>query len=248
METRPARSAETRTGCLALCLVAVLIASLLLGGGTFALLEAGRETGIERNEAEAVNLLRLVAEYEARFRDRGFMDADRDGRGEYVYLQELAGVSWRGEGPRSHPAADEVLAPRELGLAAAEHYGVSTSSGYHVLVYLPGTTAALPEASPLPIPEQPGSAADRQEEHWVAYAWPIEHGSTGRRAFVVNESGGVLATANDLDPYRGRREHVPEGPAAYDDTGIEPANLGSGLAWFTGGVAVDGRAWLPVDE
>ncbi len=215
--------ARGHTAVVAFLLAGALLGSALAGVLFRAVAEDWKDRRIAGNEPATRRFLSRLAEVEAAFRDGRFVDADGDGRGEFGWVQDL---------------------PREPGSHLEQQGGLVVLEGYYVLVYLPGETRAVPESSPPP-EAKAGSASDGRESHWVAYAWPVEDGSTGERAFVVSEVGQVLVTPNDEDPYEGRLEHVPGASAAFDSTGPEPANLGSGLAWFTGGPAVDERIWSP---
>lgn len=52
----------------------------------------------------------------------------------------------------------------------------------------------------------PAALADR-ETKWTCYAWPVEFGITGRRAFVITEGGDILMSQND-GRYEGERTPV----------------------------------------
>ena len=48
----------------------------------------------------------------------------------------------------------------------------------------------------------------------MTYAWPVEAGASGRRAFVIDESGEVFVTENEKQGYSGLAGR-PAGDAAY---------------------------------
>ena len=218
--------------------------SLLAGAALHVVRGQWRRERYATGEREAARTLRKIALAQEHFSRQRWIDVDRDGRGEFGYLQELCGIAWRDarRGDRA-PRLDPVL-----GESVRSAFGIASWGGYAFLLYLPGSRLAVPESDPLPPATPPGVTADRQERHWVAYAWPLEHGTTGGRAFAVNEKMEVLEVPNVEDPYEGTTDRVPAASAAYDDHGAEPANLGSGFAWHTGGRAVDGRAWRPAES
>ena len=42
-----------------------------------------------------------------------------------------------------------------------------------------------------------------QEWGHACYAWPVTNGQTGRRAFVINQSGDLLQSDNAVQQYSG---------------------------------------------
>jgi hypothetical protein len=229
----------TRGRLLIVTVVALAILSLSIGAVFHIVRGELRRERFDRGEREAARTLRKIALAQEHFRTQRWIDADRDGHGEFGFLQELCGTAWRDDRrPSMVPRLDPAL-----GSSVRSAFGIASWEGYAVLLYLPGARRAVPESDPLPRPNSPGPVVDRQESHWVAYAWPLRYGTTGRRAFAVDETMEVVETANDRDPYQGVTDRVPAASAAYDDHGAEPGNLGSGFAWHTGGHAVDGRDW-----
>jgi hypothetical protein len=77
-------------------------------------------------------------------------------------------------------------------------------------------------------------AGDLAERVWCCYAWPVEEGVTGRRAFFVNQFGDVLANADGR--YSGDKEPEPTAafqPGAEGVTGDAALNAkgGDGSVW-----------------
>ena len=62
--------------------------------------------------------------------------------------------------------------------------------------------------------------SETRELTFACYAWPVEYGKTGHRAFFVNELGELLATSNFEQRYSGERRE-PETKAALL-TGSKP--------------------------
>lgn len=179
--------------------------SLDIGGGkSLDLAEMAERLGtaeLRANEAAAIATLRSIASAQAQAQASAVIDTDGDTGGEYAYLSELAGskpLRVAGE------IGKEPLYPMLLSSAFGKvsQAGCIERSGYHFRVYLPGATfggrtPGLPEGSAT----QPDG--NNAEILWCAYAWPIRAGSTGARAFFMNQEGDLLATPNADGAYSG---------------------------------------------
>lgn len=220
--------------------------SLDIGGGTsLDLAEMAERLGTARllaNEHAAIAMLRSIASAQAQAQASAVIDTDGDTRGEYAYLGELAGSK-----PLRVPGGigTEPLYPMLLSSAFAEvsPSGIVKRSGYLFRVFLPGATVnkrtpGLPEGSPA----QPDG--DNAEILWCAYAWPIKAGSTGTRAFFMNQEGDLLATPNNDEAYSGE-DRMPAFDAALSNerTGDMAALVPSAIL---GQASNDGREWSPV--
>jgi len=197
------------------------------------------------NERSAVQSLRAIAAAETQAHDSAVIDTDGDGIGEFGYLAELAGrVALRSSSPSGIRKLFPALLPRELG--ELNESGAVETSGYFVALVLPGArerdrTPGLPEVAggnwiaggPLP-------QADAAERLWCAYAWPVEAGVSGTRAFFVDQEDRVLQAA---DGYGGAG-NAPAFDAAYAE-----GHFGDMQAPLPDpqGIANDGRAWTPID-
>ena len=111
------------------------------------------------------------------------------GRASFMFLAELSGTSgYRTAFGVSQTPTSPACITSVLGTTAMERGGVAEKGGYNFLVYLP--TAAVPA---MPDPGKPTNGvpqdANRQEVAFACYAWPVETGVTGRRAFVVSAAG-----------------------------------------------------------
>jgi prepilin-type N-terminal cleavage/methylation domain-containing protein len=181
---------------------------------------------VSANETAAIATLRNIASAQAQFQGRAHNDNDGDGEGEYGYFTELSGYT----PPRVNGAvaASPINPPSLSGVfqnvqddGAGE--GIVTKSGYIFQMYVPGDGGA-------PIPELPADGAgggggpagavndNIAEGVWCAYGWPAVKDSTGTRAFVVNQSGDVLATDNTVQLYSGTGV-APNGDAAFTQVG-----------------------------
>lgn len=143
---------------------------------------------VSANEASAIAMLRSIASAQAHARSSVIVDADRDGKGEALLLHELTGsANVRGTGRPLTP----VLLTSNWQQAAP---GTASKAGYVFRVDVPaargGGTCVSRE------PNGSDISTDGAERAWIAYAWPLERGNTGTRAFAIDQSGTVWATDN----------------------------------------------------
>jgi hypothetical protein len=174
--------------------------------------EAGRSMGHARegaNEVAAIATLRNCSSAQAQFQATAKADVDSDGTGEFGSFVELSG-------------AKEVRGMRNFGrlnppvLSGAfrnpSGRGVVSRSGYHFVIYLPSHDGEGVRA------DREGFgriSAEYAETTWCAYAWPVNYGESGRRTFMVNQTGDVVSV--DDERYSGDRGPLPG--AAYRDGG-----------------------------
>ena len=206
------------------------------------------------NETATVGSLRTMVASEAQFQGSASVDQDRDGTGEYGYLQELAGLQGSANVPRF--VAGQAQALVRAGeyitqvLSIVNAGGQASKSGYMYWMYLPnagGTTSA----------EVPGlwagiaGDANPQETRFICYAWPLTFDQSGKRCFVVNQQGEVFAarnvTAAGVAVYNGTTT-VPLATAAMLST-APAAEQNNASAPFpdasSGQVGVDAQLWVP---
>lgn len=193
------------------------------------------------NEASAISTLRTLISAQAQVAARAAVDSDGDGRGEFLTLAELSGaVRLRGVAAPLDPAAVSV----SLGQVSNS---VVNKSGYCFGMFLPGPGGAGVAEDPGGGMAAPGALdADLAETFWVCYAWPASRGSSGRRAFVTNQSGDLLQTDNTVQSYSGAGAAgvVPAADAAYSAAADMTAPLSfNGLP----AAAQDGGVWLAVN-
>lgn len=191
-----------------------------------------RRARISASEAGAIALLHRIAAAQEAFRQDVRADQDGDGLGEYGYLRELTGeVAPRGGTPDR---------PRRAYLDASLSFvgGVAYADGYCVLVYLPTPDEPAPETE---APPARRDAADLQEQRFVAYAWPVERGTTGNRAYVIDQRGQLFASTNRQARYSGAARR-PAATAAFDLGGASPITLDAPLGGRGPGVG-DQQVW-----
>jgi prepilin-type N-terminal cleavage/methylation domain-containing protein len=159
------------------------------------------------NETSAIATLRNIASAQAQFQGSAKCDLDTDGEGEYGFFAELSGLM----PPRG--AAAVITPPVLSGVFQNINNGMVTKSGYVFQMHLPGAAGA-PQAEAAAGGAGGAEDDDLCEGVWCCYAWPAVNQSTGNRAFVVNQSGDVLATDNTVQTYSGTTA-VPAGDAAF---------------------------------
>jgi hypothetical protein len=199
---------------------------------------------ISANEAAAVSTLKMFSVAQAQVITGGAIDSDNDGSGEYGFLQELSGVrntriDSTGDGIADSDGTDK-LSPRAVSasLGAVLLRGRVQRSGYFFIMYLPGTLLQF-RREPAPWGPYPGVSADEAANYWTCYAWPVSYRGTGRRAFLVNQSGQILACVNDKTHYSGI-QGGPQRKAAIAPG--EPNTMNARLAINT--IGKDGNLWI----
>ncbi len=143
---------------------------------------------IVTNEQRAAVMLREIAAAQAAFHLRN---------GTYGLLEDLTGDP-SSRGLKVDPACLEAPTP---WLGAAEF------NGYLFSVYLP-TKQGHGALSHVEVDPEAGAKA------WVAYAWPVHYGITGRRVLVVTPAGEVFAYENAVMPFT-TRERRPFAELAW---------------------------------
>lgn len=182
------------------------------------------------NESAAIATLKNIVSAQAQVQASGIIDRNGNGIGEYGWFAELAGVS---EIKLPDGKTARVAPPVLSSKFSTIEQGRLTRSGYHFQLFLPGSSSQ-PIADGLP-------DAGQAEVLWCCYAWPTVHGSSGERAFFVNQAGDVLATRNTTAKYSGTN-NPPQPMSAFL----------AGQRHIGGTVAVnstgnDGETWVVVD-
>ncbi len=165
---------------------------------------AMQQARLRRNESAAIATLKNISSAQAQCQASGVIDANKNGAGEYGMFAELSGR----DGVRG---TDQKISPPVLSTAFSRvQGGVVVRSGYCFRMFLPDQAAVA-------VAEHADGGADaaavdpaQAETMWCCYAWPVEPGVSGQRAFFINQSGDVLAMPNQDNGYGG----VDKGPAA----------------------------------
>lgn len=197
------------------------------------------------NESAAIATLRALMSAQAQVQSAAAIDTDADGMGEFGGFAELAGlapvrVSNAGTAAAGNAASD-LLDPPMLSAPFGVVAGSQTArSGYLFQMF-------LPDAAGAPITEDAAGgfastfpSSDLGEYLWCCYAWPMQAGMTGTRAFFVSHSNEVLQTANRAGTVYSGTVRGPAGDAAF--SGANDMRSAIGLY----GASVDGNSWAPV--
>jgi len=204
-------------------------------------------------ETAASATLRSLAAAQSNFAARVIVDQDCDGVGEYGLFQELAGTAVARTRSRALPAG-EVFS---LAMGSTNDQGVAVKTGYAFIMYVPGGSAG---DTPLSDLENDGSSSadyttieaispatiNLQERRWVAYAWPLDHGGSGYRCFVVNQQAEVYQAPNENDsgePYY-EGDDSTDGSLPVASAAFPSGTTGVGGNFESPGTAADdGQTW-----
>ncbi|MCB9877730.1 MAG: hypothetical protein H6835_09035 [Planctomycetes bacterium] len=152
---------------------------------------------LNRNESMIIGTLKNISSGQSQLQASGALDVDGDGMGEYGFLGEMAGVvPLRGSGA--------LLVPPVVSARFGDvQDGRVEIGGYVLEMFLPAKDGGWVTESTCGVGgcEIDTSAAETQ---WMCYAWPIERGWTGNRAFMINHRGDILATNMSAELYSGR--------------------------------------------
>ncbi len=184
--------------------------------------------GINANESAAIATLKNIHSAQTMFRDRCAVDRDGDTKGEFGWLDELAGTAWlRGSEPGRQ--LDPPLLSKAFG---AVQLGNVQRSGYLFCLWLPAIGGGWArECDSVTID------ADAAETQFCIYAWPSDEG-LHRRAFFLTEAGDVFASRN-APGYRGT-----ERPVLID--AAFPSSDASAEHAEGGHTGRDGEVWVVV--
>ena len=224
-------SAFTLIELMIVVAIIAIIAAIALPG----LLGARKGT----NEQAAIATLRSIAAWQSTFNTKRYVDQDIDGAGEYGFLSELSGVAPADRDAGSQPAIGEI-GIQALGTLNAA--GRASKSGYLYHMFLPSDdtagTNAIAETAAVVAAGVVAANADAQETRWCCYAWPVNLGNTGDRAFVINQQGQVYETDCSVVLYNANTV-APVANAAFV-AGV--TNINGALAG--GAVGQDGNTWV----
>jgi prepilin-type N-terminal cleavage/methylation domain-containing protein len=194
---------------------------------------------LSANESNAVSTLRNLFTSQAQFQTVAHMDEDRDGGGEYASIGELSGLTnLQRNGVGVAAPLNPPLLPASFQTINAQ--GFAVKSGYLFAVFLPN--ANVPPVGLCDVAgggPSPAVDPDNCEALWCAYAWPVDFGSTGHRAFFINQRGEILQTKMDIVIYSGAAA-APAYSAAYAGAGM------SNPIALPPVPSVDGNVWTPV--
>jgi prepilin-type N-terminal cleavage/methylation domain-containing protein len=195
---------------------------------------------LSANESNAISTLRNLVTSQAQFQSASNMDQDQDGTGEYGSFGEMSGavVLARAGVPVGAVALNPPILPATF--QTIDVNGFCTKSGYLFVVFLPDNAAA-----PTGVPDVAGGGAgatvdpNNCESMWCAYAWPIDLGTTGNRAFFVNQRGEILQTRMTAATYNTAATPPPWSAAYSAADMLSPIALPPVLG-------TDGNTWAPL--
>jgi type II secretory pathway pseudopilin PulG len=225
---------------------------------------------ISADENAAIATLRSIAAAQEQFQSCAATDTDADGAGEFGFFGELSGgcalrIYDRATGlPALGAAPDDLLEPPFLPTAFGQIVddpngdGVVERQGYYFKMFLPGPAngGLIPALRESDSSTDGGAKAGDMgaawssancEILWSCYAWPVETGKTGNRAFFVNQEGDVISYDNRDNQYIGvaNAANVPTFDAALSDA--RPGSMDSVLGLTVmGKQANDGNVWTQV--
>jgi prepilin-type N-terminal cleavage/methylation domain-containing protein len=175
------------------------------------------------NESATVGSLKTIATQEAIYKQQSETDQDQDGLGEYGFLCELCGElpprKWAVNPPANPEPVTPIYISQAFSTGGAAGTGTADKSGFLYRLYLakvsPGGDAQGDAGDDVWSGCAAGAwgtalafPADRdiinlQENSFCCLAWPVEHHSTGQRAFFMNEVGEAYGTKMMLNSYTG---------------------------------------------
>ncbi|HEX6812441.1 MAG TPA: hypothetical protein VF384_12510 [Planctomycetota bacterium] len=190
------------------------------------------KVALRRNEFAAIATLKNIRSAQAQCQASCAIDVNQNGAGEFGTFAELAGRDVVRGGTKQ-------ITPPVLSTAFSKvDGGVVVRSGYCFRMFLPGKDGAPVAELANGGPEAAAIDAAQAETTWCLYAWPVEPGVTGQRAFFVSQGGNVLASPNEDGRYAGKAK--PPAPDAAR-AGGSGGKMGDNIAANSQGL--DGQAW-----
>jgi hypothetical protein len=174
------------------------------------------EANRNANESAAIATLKNISSAQAQMQACGKNDANANGAGEYAFFAQLSGAA-EVQSPAA-PAGEMRISPPVLSRAFAKVHGSCVvRSGYLFQIFLPGKDGWVAEA-PCGGARGIGIDPSSAEVIWCVYAWPVDAGNTGGRAFYVDQAGDVLSARNAEREYSGRdRRPAPNAAQTGDE-------------------------------
>lgn len=183
------------------------------------------------NENATHSTLKILSSGQCQCMASAVIDVDGDDRGEAGFLAELTGVvTARSPAPAGEHKRWPSVMPKSFGELK---HGCVIRSGYLLQVSLPGKQGWVTEGDA----EAKAVDPDLSERAWRCYAWPLEAGKTGARAFFIDHTGTVYVSDNKSGRYSGYNKR-PAAAAAVSAAGIDATVAKNGTG-------VDGQVWLP---
>lgn len=187
------------------------------------------------NENAVHSTLKILSSGQSQCMAAAVIDVDGDDRGEAGFLAELTGVvTARSPAPAGERKRWPSVLSKSFGTLK---HGCVTRCGYLLQVCLPSKQSWLAEGDTGAKAVDP----DHAERAWRCYAWPLEAGETGARAFFVDQTNTVYVSDNKNGRYSGYGKR----PAADAAVAAAVAAAGIDATVAENGPGVDGQVWLP---
>ncbi len=184
---------------------------------------------LSANQSAAISTMRSLHVAQETYRAAVTRDTDRDGEGEYGFINDLLGKGRPGEG--------RVAGARKLLSANFRREGRNyVRQGYYFRVYLPADDGS-------PIGGHESSRRIRQvdgdlaESVMVVVAWPVNSGRSGGASFAMDAAGELYQC--ESGPYGGDNAPPPDVMSSQED------NLAS-TPLRRGAPTRDGQRWIRV--
>ena len=192
------------------------------------------------NESNAISTLRNLVSAQAQFQTTGAVDDDLDGTGEYGSFAEMSGQSDLNTRASGSGAA-APLDPPILGATFQSVDGNSrvNKSGYLFQIWLPDVSGVGQAEGASGAGGNASWDADNCEIFWSCYGFPVDDGTTGNRAFFVNQRGEIIQSKMTAATYN--QTAGPEWNAALSGGSTMGDPLG-----LNNNAAVDGNTWTAV--
>jgi prepilin-type N-terminal cleavage/methylation domain-containing protein len=204
---------------------------------------------LSANETAAIATLRNLSSAQAQCQASGAIDGDGDGTGEYGYFGELSGAQF----VRAFVAGAQAIGTSKItppvlsGAFGNVTNSVVSRSGFLFKLWLPDAAGqGIAEDATGGAAGSVGTLSpDLCETTWCAYAWPINRGNSGNRAFFVNQQGDVLQTQNNTMMYNGLATQ-PVADAAFVTGGTAGAINQALAITAPTKMGMDGEVWTNI--
>lgn len=161
-------------------------------------------SNLNRNEAFAIAALKNISSAQAQFQASGIADPDGDGQGRYGFFAEMAGK----RSVRTSEGRDAFCDPAVLSAFFGQaDRGLVHRGGYVFLMLLPAKDGGWVAEHEVGTGRQLDPAWS--STLWLCYAWPESYGWSGKRAFMINQAGDILAAQNADGAWSGERGPKP---------------------------------------
>jgi len=138
---------------------------------------------VSANETAAIATMRTILGAQVTYQGSHSIDANNNGVGEYASMGDLSAST-----PAFLPASFRNI----------DGNGWASKGGYYYAMYLLDSNG-VGQGDLAGGGRGASVDADMSESFWVCYAWPIAHGKSGNRTFMVSWHGDVIATDGKYD-------------------------------------------------